>query len=146
MCCTYRVLLGTKSLDCNMMAWGSCTLTHFDRQFLFFSDSLKNDYTHSYITYRLANTFYTTITHNIIDLYGRIHSVIVCTQTAHGNMSCGEKCIKKPVLTGPLESDIVEVRDMSEKATENKVYLEYNLSFYYNAMGLAYMYTSKSRQ
>ena len=28
----------------------------------------------------------------------------------------------KPVLIGPLESDIVKVRDMSEKATENKVY------------------------
>ena len=30
--------------------------------------------------------------------------------------------LRKPVLIGPLESDIVEVRDMSEKATENKVY------------------------
>ena len=29
---------------------------------------------------------------------------------------------RKPVLIGPLESDIVKVRDMSEKATENKVY------------------------
>ena len=31
--------------------------------------------------------------------------------------------LRKPVLIGPLESDIVGVRDMSEKATENKVYL-----------------------
>ena len=42
---------------------------------------------------------------------------IVCTQTAHGNMSRG-----KNVLIGPIEFDIVIVRDMSEKATENKVY------------------------
>ena len=30
--------------------------------------------------------------------------------------------LRKPVLIGPIESDIVKVRDMSEKATENKVY------------------------
>ena len=30
--------------------------------------------------------------------------------------------LRKPVLSGLLESDIVKVRDMSEKATENKVY------------------------
>ena len=48
--------------------------------------------------------------------------VIVCTQTAHGNKSCGKNVLRKPVLIGPLESDIVKVRDMSEKATENKVY------------------------
>ena len=47
---------------------------------------------------------------------------IVCTQTAHGNTSHGKKCVKKPVLIGPIEFDIVIVRDMSEKATENKVY------------------------
>ena len=28
----------------------------------------------------------------------------------------------KPILSGPLESDIVTVRDMSEITTENKVY------------------------
>ena len=44
MCCTYRVVLLTKSRSIvNMIAWGSCTLTHFDRQFLFISGSLKND-------------------------------------------------------------------------------------------------------
>ena len=48
--------------------------------------------------------------------------VIVCTQTAHGNMSHGKNVLRKPVLIGLLESDIVKVRDMSEKATENKVY------------------------
>ena len=30
--------------------------------------------------------------------------------------------LRKPVLIGPIEFDIVIVRDMSEKATENKVY------------------------
>ena len=48
--------------------------------------------------------------------------VIVCTQTPHGNMSRGKNVLRKPVLIGPLESDIVKVRYMSEKATENKVY------------------------
>ena len=47
---------------------------------------------------------------------------IVCTQTAHGSMSRGKNVLRKPVLNGPLESDIVTVRDMSEIATENKVY------------------------
>ena len=44
--------------------------------------------------------------------------VIVCTQTVHGNMSRGKKFIKET----SSQSDIVEVRYMSEKATENKVY------------------------
>ena len=48
--------------------------------------------------------------------------VFVCKQTAHGNMSCGKNVLKKPVLIGPLESDIGKARDMSEIATENKVY------------------------
>ena len=30
--------------------------------------------------------------------------------------------LRKPILSGPLEFDIVTVRDMSEIATENKVY------------------------
>ena len=30
--------------------------------------------------------------------------------------------LRKPILSGPLESDIVTVRDMSEIAAENKVY------------------------
>ena len=33
---------------------------------------------------------------------------------------------RKPVLIGPIEFDIVIVRDMSEKATENKVYCVYH--------------------
>ena len=33
-----------------------------------------------------------------------------------------KKLLRKPVLIGPLEFDIVIVRDMSKKATENKVY------------------------
>ena len=49
--------------------------------------------------------------------------VIVCTQTVHGNMSCSKNVLGNPVLIGPLESDIVKVWYMSEKATENKVYL-----------------------
>ena len=63
------------TLNCQhdgMGPWGSCTLTYFDRQFLFFSGSLRNDYMHSCITYRLANIFYTAMTHNVIDLYGQI--------------------------------------------------------------------------
>ena len=32
------------------------------------------------------------------------------------------KCLRKPFLSGPFESDIGTVRDMSEKVTENKVY------------------------
>ena len=45
--------------------------------------------------------------------------VIVCTQTVHGNMSRDKNVLRKPVLIGP---DIVKMWDMSEKATENKVY------------------------
>ena len=79
-----------------MTAWGSCTLTHFDRQFLFFSGSLKK-LLYLRITYRLANIFYTTMTHNIVDLveFNVKCPVIACTQTAHGNMSRGKKCIKE---------------------------------------------------
>ena len=46
MCCTYRVVLLPKSRSTdsdNMIAWGSCTLTQFDHQFLFIFGSLKND-------------------------------------------------------------------------------------------------------
>ena len=109
-----------------MTAWGSCTLTRFDRQFLFFSGSLKNDYTHSCITYRLANIFYTTMTHNINDLYGRIHRQNALLLFVHkqrmGICHAVKNVLRKPVLIGPIEFDIVIVRDMSEKATENKVY------------------------
>ena len=50
--------------------------------------------------------------------------VIVCTQTPHETKSHGNKC-RKPILSGPLESDIGPVRDMSEIATENKVYSDF---------------------
>ena len=50
--------------------------------------------------------------------------VIACTQTAHDTKSHGRiYVLRKPILSGPLESDIVTVRDMLEIATENKVYL-----------------------
>ena len=106
-----------------MTARGSCTLTHFDHQFLFFSGSLKNDYTHSCITYRLANIFYTTMTHNISDLCGRIHRQMpfYCLYT-NSAWDVVKNVLRKPVLIGPIEFDIVIVRDMSEKDTENKVY------------------------
>ena len=49
--------------------------------------------------------------------------VIVCTQRAHGYIChMVKKVLKKPVLSGPLESDIGKVWDMSEIASENKVY------------------------
>ena len=48
--------------------------------------------------------------------------VIVCTQTARETKSRGNKLLRKPILSGPLVSDIVTVRDMSEIATENNVY------------------------
>ena len=35
--------------------------------------------------------------------------------------------LRKPILSGPLESDIVTVQDMSEIATENKVYCKTKL-------------------
>ena len=52
--------------------------------------------------------------------------VIACTQTAHDTIShVVIYVLRKPILSGPLESDIVTVRDMSEIATENKVYCWY---------------------
>ena len=48
--------------------------------------------------------------------------ILACTQTACETKSHGNKCIKEPILSGPLESDIVTVQDMSEIATENKFY------------------------
>ena len=51
--------------------------------------------------------------------------VIACTQTAHETKSRGNiYVLRKPILSGPLESDIVTVRDMSEIATEKKVYFK----------------------
>ena len=41
-------------------------------------------------------------------------------KTAHGIKSW---CIRKPILSGPLECDIGKVWDMSEIATEHKVYV-----------------------
>ena len=49
--------------------------------------------------------------------------VIVCTQTAHGTISGFSKCVlRKPAPSHPLESDTGKVWDMSEIATEHKVY------------------------
>ena len=48
--------------------------------------------------------------------------VIACTQTAHDTSHVVIYVLRKPILSGPLESDIVTVRDMPEIATENKVY------------------------
>ena len=48
--------------------------------------------------------------------------VTVCTQTTHETKSRGNKCVKETSSDWPIESDIVKVQDMSEKATENKVY------------------------
>ena len=48
--------------------------------------------------------------------------VIVCTQTAHETKLHGNKCIKETNSESPVETDIVTVQDMSEIATENKVY------------------------
>ena len=47
-----------------------------------------------------------------------MYRTIICA----GNMSHGKNVLRKPVLIGPLKSDIGKVRDMSEIATENKVY------------------------
>ena len=66
------------------------------------------------------------MTQNIIDLYGRIHRQMpsYCFVHKHRMGICHvvKNVLRKPVLIGPLESDIVKVRYMSEKATENKVY------------------------
>ena len=48
--------------------------------------------------------------------------VIVCTQKVHEIKSHGNKCIKETNYEWPLESDVRKVRDMSEIATEHKVY------------------------
>ena len=47
--------------------------------------------------------------------------VIVCTQTAHGNIY-GKNVLRRPVLSGPLESDIRKVWNMLEISTEKNVY------------------------
>ena len=51
------------------------------------------------------------------------YPVTVFTQTAHEICHVVINVLRKPILSGPLESDIVTVRDMSEITTENKVYL-----------------------
>ena len=55
------------------------------------------------------------MTHNIIDLYGPIHrqmpSYCLYTNTAWECVTCMVKnVLRKPVLVGPLESDIVKVQ------------------------------------
>ena len=72
MCCIYHVILLTKSRSIvNMTAWGSCTLTYFDHQFLFISGSLKNDdHVYTPVSHnKVANICYAMMTHNINDLY-----------------------------------------------------------------------------
>ena len=59
--------------------------------------------------------------------------VIVCAQTRMGICHVVKNVLRKPDLIGPLESDIVKVRYMSEKATENKVYCVYMLHVSLNA-------------
>ena len=84
MCCTYRVVLWTNSRSIvNMTAWGSCTLTHFDRQFLPFLV--------------VANFFYTMMTHSVIDMveFSIRYHITVCTETVHGAKSHGSKCVKE---------------------------------------------------
>ena len=59
------------------LSWSSCTLTHFDCQFFCFSGSLKNDVRTptSILHIKLKHHLHSgeLVTHNIIDLYGRIH-------------------------------------------------------------------------
>ena len=54
------------------------------------------------------------MTHNINDLpvYRRIHRHVVTN------------VLRKPILSGPFESDIGKVWDMLKIATEHKVYLQ----------------------
>ena len=66
--------------------------------------SLRNDYTHSCITYRLANIFYTAMTHNVIDLYGQIlrqmPSFCLYTNSAWEYVT-GKKCVKETSFDWP---------------------------------------------
>ena len=72
------------------------------------------------------------MTHNIIDSYGQIHRQMpsYCLYT-NSAWECHvvKNVLRKPVLSGPLESDIGKVWDMSEIATENKVYYEMSKVF-----------------
>ena len=47
--------------------------------------------------------------------------VFVCTQTDHGTFHVVTNVLRKPVLNGPLESDIGKVQDMSEIATDTNI-------------------------
>ena len=66
------------------------------------------------------------MTHNINDLYDRIDRQMPGYFFVHKqHMTLSHVVInvlRKPILSGPLESDIVTVQDMSEIATENNVY------------------------
>ena len=91
MCCTYRVVLLTKSRSVvNMIASASCTLTHFDRQFLFISGSLKND-VHTPVLHTKLQTSITQRRPTIllIDMaeFAVKCPVIVCTQTARDQVT-----------------------------------------------------------
>ena len=105
-----------------MTAWGSCTLTHFDRQFLFFSGNLKNDDENDSCTYRLENICYTTMTTIFIWSNSPSNAQLLFVHKQRmGICHVVKNVLKKPVLIGPIESNIVKVQDMSEKAIENKV-------------------------
>ena len=67
------------------------------------------------------------MTHNIKYLYRRIHrqmpSLILFVHKQRMGLShVVTNVLRKPILSGPLESDIGKVRDMSEIATEHMVY------------------------
>ena len=59
------------------------------------------------------------MTHNIIDLYAQL---LFAHKQRMGICHVVKNILRKPVLSGLYESDIGKVRDMSEIATENKVY------------------------
>ena len=122
MCCTYCVVLLTELRSfINMTAWSSCTLNHFVRQFFFYSSSLKND-VRILMLHKVANFFYTVMTHNIIDLWLNsplniplmfVHKqrMVLIHLVAH--------VLRKPVLSCPLE---FYIRKDWEIATEHMVY------------------------
>ena len=58
---------------------------------------------------------YAMMTHNMNDLYHRIHRQL------RGYCHMVTNVLRKPILSGPLESDIEKVRDISEITTEHKV-------------------------
>ena len=82
----------------NMITCGSCTLTHFDRQFLFISSNLKND-VHTRVSHIKLQTSITQRWPRILLIFMTEFTikcpVIVCTQTTNETKSRGNKCIKE---------------------------------------------------